>query len=413
MKKKSALKFIISTLVIAAIAYLLAFGANLGTDYKILPIGESLKLGLDLKGGVYIEEEVVGGNVDNETLKRTKELLELRVNGLGVSESVVTISDGNRIRIEIPGIYDAEQALEQVGRTGKLRFVGPEPDKEEVLVGTDVKDAVVGFDNQQNQPVVQLKLTENGAKKFAAATKKYKGKVISIYMDDEVISAPTVQSEITNGEAVITGNKDAAEAERLAGLIKSGSLPVELKPATVKTIGATLGAEAIPTSVMAGVIGIALVMLFMIAYYRIPGGIACIALVVYIMLTLSVFVAIDATLTLPGIAGLLLSVGMAVDANILIFERTKEELRLGKALSTSIDTGFKRALSSILDSNITTLIAGFALYFLGSGSVKGFALTLNIGVICSMITAITVTRFLLKSFVNTGWVKDPKFYSRK
>lgn len=410
MKRKSALKFIISILVIGISAYLLAFGATIG-ETKILSLGQSLKPGLDLKGGVYIEEEIVGGNADAETLKRTKELLELRVNGLGVSEAVVTVSDSKRIIIEIPGIYDAEKALEQVGRTGELKFIGP--DKDTVIVGTDVADATVGFDSQQNQPVVQLKLTKDGAKKFADATKKHKGKQISIYMDEELISSPTVQSEITNGEAIITGNKDTAEADRLAGLIKSGSLPVKLQPASVKTIGASLGAEAIPTSVTAGAIGIALVMLFMIAYYRIPGVISCIALIVYIMLTLSIFQGIGATLTLPGIAGLLLSIGMAVDANILIFERTKEELRLGKALSTSIDAGFKRALSSILDSNITTLIAGFSLYFLGSGSVKGFALTLNIGVICSMLTAIIVTRFLLKSFVNTGWVRNPKFYSRK
>ncbi|MEF9953123.1 MAG: protein translocase subunit SecD [Clostridium sp.] len=410
MKKKAALKFIISMAVIFVVGYVLAFGVKLG-DYKILSLGESLKPGLDLKGGVYIEEEIKGDNVDKETLQRTKELLELRVNGLGVSEAVVAISGDNRIRIEIPGIYDAQKALEQVGRTGKLKFVGP--DKKQVLEGTDVKTASVGFDQQTNKPVVQLKLTEQGAKKFAKATQEYLNKPISIYMDEDLISSPVVNSVISNGEAVITGSGSPEEAERLAGLIKSGSLPVQLEPATVKTIGPSLGAEAIPTSVTATVVGVALIMLFMIVYYRIPGFIASIALAVYIMLTLIIFVNIGATMTLPGIAGLLLSIGMAVDANILIFERTKEELRLGKSLSASVDAGFKRALSSILDSNITTLIAGFSLYFLGSGSVKGFALTLNIGVICSMLTAIVVTRFLLTSFVNTGWVKNPKLYSRK
>ncbi|KMT21269.1 protein translocase subunit SecD [Clostridium cylindrosporum] len=410
MKKKSALKFIISIIVILISAYVLAFGINLG-NYKILSLGESLKPGLDLKGGVYIEEEIVGGKVSKETLQRTKELLELRVNGLGVSESVVAITGDNRIRIEIPGIYDSQKALEQVGKTGKLKFTSP--DGKEVLAGTDVKNATVGVDNQSNKPVVQLQLTKEGTKKFADATKKYINKQISIYMDEDIISSPTVQSEITNGEAIITGSADVEEAGRLAGLIKSGSLPVKLKPATVKTIGPSLGAEAIPTSMTAAAIGIGLIVLFMIGYYRIQGAVASIALVVYIILTLLVFVNIGATLTLPGIAGLLLSVGMAVDANVLIFERTKEELRLGKSLSTSIDIGFKRALSSILDSNITTLIAGFSLYYLGSGSVKGFALTLNIGVICSMFTAVIVTRFLLKSFVNAGWVKNPRLYSRK
>lgn len=410
MRKKSALKFIISIVVILISAYISVFGLNLGS-YKILSLGESLKPGLDLKGGVYIEEEIVDKNVDSETLKRTKELLELRVNGLGVSEAVVAISGNNRIRIEIPGIYDAQKALEQVGKTGKLTFRSPEGNI--ILDGEDVADASVGVDKQTNKPVVQLKMNENGTKKFAEATKKYIQKPISIYMDEDLVSSPTVNSEITNGEAIITGSGDIEEAKRLAGIIKSGTLPVKLEPATVKTIGPSLGAEAIPTSVKAALIGVGLIMLFMIAYYRIPGLIASVALCVYIMLTLLIFVNIGATMTLPGIAGLLLSVGMAVDANVLIFERTKEELRLGKSLSTSIDAGFKRAFTSILDSNVTTLIAGFSLYFLGSGSVKGFALTLNIGVVCSMLTAIVVTRFLLTSFVNTGWIKNPRLYSKK
>ncbi|MEF9935661.1 MAG: protein translocase subunit SecD [Clostridium sp.] len=411
MKKKAALKFIISITFIFVVGYVLAFGVNVGKNFKILSLGESLKPGLDLKGGVYIEEEIKGDKVDRETLQRTKELLELRVNGLGVSEAVVAISGDNRIRIEIPGIYDAQKALDQVGRTGKLQFKGP--DNKTVLEGTDVKTASVGMDGQTNRPVVQLKLTEEGTKKFAKATQEYLNKPISIYMDSDLISSPVVNSVIANGEAIITGSSDVAEAERLAGLIKSGSLPVQLEPATVKTIGPSLGAEAIPTSVMATIVGVVLIMIFMISIYRIPGLIASIALLVYIMLTLVIFINIGATMTLPGIAGLLLSIGMAVDANVLIFERTKEELRLGKSLSTSVDAGFKRALSSILDSNVTTLIAGFSLYFLGSGSVKGFALTLNIGVICSMLTAIIVTRFLLTSFVDTGWVKNPRLYSRK
>jgi preprotein translocase subunit SecD len=409
MKKRSAVNFIVSTLIIIFAAYILLFGLVLG-DYQIKPIKNVLKLGLDLKGGVYIEEEIVDKNVDKDTLNRTKELLELRVNNLGVSESVVAVTGENRIRIEIPGIYDAKKAIDQVGRTGKLRFVGPNND--EILTGQDVKDATVGVEPNSNQPVVQLKLNESGTKKFAEATAKYavNHEKISIYMDEELVSAPAVQNAIPNGEAIITGSKDLEEAKRLAGIIKSGALPVNLKPATVKTIGASLGAEAIPTSTKAAIVGVALVMIFMLVYYRIPGFIADLALAVYIMITILIFVSINATLTLPGIAGLLLSIGMAVDANVLIFERTKEELKLGKSLKTAIDAGFHRALSSILDSNITTLIAGFSLYFLGTGSVKGFALTLIIGVLCSMFTAITVTRFLLKSFVNAGWIKNTKFY---
>jgi preprotein translocase subunit SecD len=220
-----------------------------------------------------------------------------------------------------------------------------------------------------------------------------------------------VQSAIPDGSAVITGSQDIEEAKRLAGIIKSGALPVELTPAQVRTIGPSLGAEAIPTSLTASVVGIALVMIFMLLYYRLPGLIANLALTVYIMLTMLIFtLVLKQTLTLPGIAGFLLSIGMAVDANVLIFERIKEELKLGKSLKNAIDAGFHRALSSILDSNITTLIAGFALYFLGKGSVRGFALTLNVGILCSMFTAITITRFLLKNIVNTGWFTNKKYY---
>ncbi|MCX7695153.1 MAG: protein translocase subunit SecD [Caloramator sp.] len=408
VKTKSRLKFLISTVLIVLFAYILSSGLIVG-DYKISSIGEITKLGLDLKGGVYIEEEIKGDNVSKETIERTKQLIELRVNALGVNESVVTVTQQNRIRIEIPGVYDAENALKQIGKTGKLTFRGPNNDV--VITGEDIKDATVGVNQQTNQPVVQLKLNEAGTKKFAEATQKYVGQVISIYMDEERVSAPVVKSVITTGEAIIEGSKDIEEAKRLAGIIKSGALPVELVPATVKTIGPSLGADAIPTSKKAAIIGIALVMLFMAIYYRIPGIIADLALTVYIMLTMLIFTTVlKGTLTLPGIAGLLLSIGMAVDANVLIFERIKEELKLGKSLRTAVDAGFSRALPSILDSNITTIIAGLVLMWLGSGQVKGFALTLVTGVICSMFTAITVTKFLLKNFVNSNWIDNKKMY---
>lgn len=407
MKKKSGIIFILSTALIVLVAYTMVAGLTLG-GYHVKSMGEVLKLGLDLKGGVYIEEEITDKNVSKDTVERTKELLKLRVDGLGVSEANVTVTGSNRIRIEIPGIYDAQKALDQVGKTGKLRFVGP--GNVEVITGSDVEEAKVMTDPNSNAPVVQLKLKSDGAKKFADATAKYIGQQITIYMDEEIVSAPTVQSAIPNGEAVITGSKTIDEAKRLAGIINSGALPVTLTPAAVKTIGPSLGQEAIPTSTTAAVIGISAVMLFMLFRYRVPGLIADLALTVYIILTMLVLLVIKQTLTLPGIAGLVLTIGMAVDANVLIFERTKEELRVGKSLKTAIDLGFHRAWSSIIDSNLTTLIAGFILYILGSGSVKGFALTLNIGVLCSMFTAITFTRFLLTAFVNTGWIKNTKFY---
>ncbi|MCX7951721.1 MAG: protein translocase subunit SecD [Clostridiales bacterium] len=408
MQTRSRIKFLVATLLIVVFAYIFSSGLIIG-GYQVKSLGSITKLGLDLKGGVYIEEEIVDKNLSKETIDRTKELIELRVNALGVSESVVTVTAQNRIRIEIPGVYDAENALNQIGKTGKLTFKGPNNDV--VITGEDVKDASVGVDPKTNQPVVQLKLNESGTKKFAEATQKYKGQTISIYMDEEVVSSPVVNDVITSGDAIITGSKDIEEAKRLAGIIKSGALPVKLQPATVKTIGPSLGADAIPTSKKAATVGIILVMIFMALYYRIPGLIADLALAVYIMLTMLIFTtALKATLTLPGIAGLLLSVGMAVDANVLIFERIKEELKLGKSLKNALEAGFNRALPSILDSNITTLIAGFVLMWLGSGQVKGFALTLVIGVICSMFTAITVTKFLLKSFVNSNWIKNSKMY---
>lgn len=409
MKRKSAITFIVSAVLIIFFAVILLNGMPLGKNYRFKPLKDSLKLGLDLKGGVYIEEEILDKNVDQEKVNRARELLDLRVNNLGVTESSVTIDGSNRIRIEIPGMYNADEALATVGKTGELKFVGPENDT--IIAGNDVEDASVGIDQRTNEPVVQLKLKSEGAKKFYEATTKYRGKRIAIYMDDEVVSSPVVNEPIPNGEAIIQGSKDLEEAKRLAGIIKSGALPVKLQPASVKTIGPSLGAEAIPTSAKAAAVGIALVMIFMLLYYKIPGLIADLALTVYIILTVLIYTQVlKATLTLPGIAGLLLSIGMAVDANVLIFERIKEELKVGKSLKTAIDAGFHRALSSILDSNITTLIAGFVLYFLGSGSVKGFALTLITGIICSMFTAITVTRFLLKSFVNAEWIKNLKYF---
>lgn len=407
MRKKGTIAFVISTFLILFFAYTLLNGLDLG-NYRVKPLKSLLSLGLDLKGGVYIEEEAVG-QVSKEDLERTRQLLDLRINNLGVKESTIAIVPGvNRIRIEIPGIYNAKSALDAIGKTGELKFIGP--DNNVILTGKDVADATVGVDQRNNQPVVQLKLKDEGTKKFAEATAKFKGQQIAIYMDDDMVSNPTVQDVITGGEAIITGSKDIEEAKRLAGIIKSGALPVKISPATVETIGPTLGAEAIPTSKKAAVVGVSLVMIFMLLYYKIPGLIADLALIVYMILTGLIFVSINATLTLPGIAGLLLSIGMAVDANVLIFERIKEELNLGKSLKTAVDLGFHRAFTSIFDSQITTLIAGFVLYFLGSGSVKGFALTLNIGVLCSLLTAVTITRFLLKSFVNSGIITNVKFY---
>jgi preprotein translocase subunit SecD len=401
-KGKSTIVFFLCIILIGFLAYSGAYGVTLG-GYKLKPFGEVINRGLDLQGGVSVLEEVQGNNVDQKTMDRTVELLSMRVNKLGVSETVVAREGQKRIRIDIPGKFDAKEVIDGVAKTGELKFVGP--DNKTILTGKDVKDATASIDSTNgNQAVINLELNQQGAKKFSDATQKFMGQKIAIYLDNDMLTNPQVDAHITDGRAVISGkNQTLQEAQRQADLIKSGALPVTVKPVQVKTIGASLGANALPLSLLAGKIGIGLVMLFMLLYYRLPGLIADIALTLYVYIVLAAFAGVNVTLTLAGIAAFLLTVGMAVDANILIFERTKEELKSGRSVKASIDAGFRRAMSSILDSNITSIICGFVLYNVGTGSVKGFALTLIIGVALSMFTAVTVTRTLMKLVANMGW----------
>ncbi|MDW8799917.1 protein translocase subunit SecD [Clostridium sp. A1-XYC3] len=401
-RTKSTVLFILCVLVIGFLAYSGVYGVTAG-GYRLKPFSEVINRGLDLQGGVSVLEEIQADKVDQETMSKVTELLSMRVNKLGVSETVVTREGQKRIRIEIPGKYDAKEVIDGVAKTGELKFVGP--DKQTILTGKDVKKATAYVDSQDGKPTISLELNDAGTRKFADATQKFIGQPITITMDEDELTSPTVQAHITNGKAVITGSKSLDEAKRQANIINSGALPVTVKPVEVKTIGASLGANALPLSILAGKVGIAIVMIFMILYYRIPGVIASIALVLYIYIVLLAFASVNVTLTLSGIAGFLLTVGMAVDASILIFERMKEELKSGKSIKAAIDSGFHRAMSSVLDANITTIIAGVVLYGLGSGSVKGFALTLIIGVALSMFTAITVTRWLIKLAAGMGWFK--------
>jgi len=363
-----------------------------------------------LQGGISVLEEVQGGKVDDKTLDTTIELISMRVNRMGVSETLVAKEGNNRIRIEIPGKFDSKEILDTVAKSGELKFVGP--DKVTILTGKDVKDATAYID-QENQPTIGLELNEAGKKKFAEATEKFLGQPITIYMDEEELTSPTVQAVISDGKAVITGSKSLEEATRQSQIIKSGALPVTLKAISVKTVGATLGKNALPLSMKAGAIGILFILLFMLLYYRAPGMIACVSLILYVILVLGTFSAINATLTLAGIAGFLLTVGMAVDANVLIFERIKEELNTGKSIRSAVDAGFNRALSSILDSNITTIIAALVLYTVGTGSVKGFALTVMIGIFISVFTALTSTKFLLKLAVEMGLISKISHFGVK
>jgi preprotein translocase subunit SecD len=399
-KGKSAALFIACVLIIGLLAYLGAMGATIG-DYQVKPLTKTITKGLDLQGGISVVEEIQSTEtVKPEDLARTMELISLRVNKMGVSETTISKEGTKRIRIDIPGKFDSKEVIDTVGKSGKLRFVGP--DNSEILTGSDVKNAVANLD-QSNGAIINLDLNDAGTKKFTEATQKFLGQKIAIYMDEDKINDPTVQSVITGGSAQITGLKDLQEAKKQAGIIKSGALPLPIKTVEVKVVGPSLGANAMPQSILAGTVGIGIVFLFMILYYRIPGLIADIALLLYIIILLGAFSVIGVTLTLPGIAGFLLTVGMAVDANVLIIERMKEELKSGKTPKAAIEAGFHRALSSILDSNITTIISGVVLYALGSGSVRGFALTLIIGVLLSMFTAITVTRFLTRLAAKAGF----------
>ena len=397
-KGKSSALFILCTLAIILFAFLGYKGAEVA-GWRIKPFSETITKGLDLQGGVSVVMEIQDEEVSKEDLEKTKEQLSLRVNKIGVAETVVSTEGDRRIRIDIPAQVDSGKIVESLGKTGELTFKSPKGDV--ILTGQDVNKAIATSD-ENGLPQVALELNEEGTKKFADATKEYLGQSISVNMDDEVLTNPTVNSVITNGSAVITGSKSADDAKRLAGLINAGALPVTVKAASVKTVGAQLGEEALPNALKAALIGIGLIFVFMIIYYRVPGAIACLALTLFIALILFLFGEIGVTLTLPGIAGVLLTIGMAVDANVLIFERIREELKKGVSIRSAVEKGFENATSSIMDSNITTIIAALVLYFLGSGTVKGFAITLLVGILVSLFTALIVTKFFMHKAVEMG-----------
>lgn len=410
--KKTVLLVIVLALI-AFCAYTLLFGLHIGI-YNVGGIADKMHYGLDLTGGVNVvlEAKTEDGNVDSDQMDATVSAIKNRVDAFGVSEATVTKQDENRIRVSIPSIQDSQKALEMIGKTAKLEFLSP--NKDVLLTGEDITNASAVYQNDSSgieQAVVSLEFSNEGAKKFAEATETYLNQTISIELDGEVISAPTVNAVISDGKAVIEGMADYDEASRLAELIRGGALPVELEAIEVSTIGPTLGQDSLQQSILAGGIGIAAVLLFMLIFYRGLGFIADLALIIYIMLDLFLMITMNVTLTLPGIAGMILSVGMAVDANVIIFERIKEESRiLGRSLESSVNSGFKEAMGTIIDSNVTTLIAGFVLFFMGSGSVQGFALTLVVGIVLSMLTAVIVTRQLIKLVLGTHLIKSNAFY---
>lgn len=376
----------------------------------ISPLTNSIKQGLDLQGGTHVVLQAVDTpelKVDDDAVNRSVKIIERRVNELGLTEPVIQRQGKDRIIVELPGVKDPEKAIAMLGRTAMLQF--KDQDGNVVLTGKDLKDAKAQISNG-NQAVVGLEFNDEGGKKFADLTARNIGKQIAIVLDGDVLTAPVVQEAITGGRAQISGSRTMEDAERLAILLRSGSLPVKIEVMENRTVGPTLGQDSKEKSIKAFSIGIIGVFVFMLIFYRLSGLVADVALLLYVMLLLLAMRYLNATLTLPGIAGIILSIGMAVDANVLIFERFKEELRRGKTLRSAMDAGFGRALVTIFDSNITTLMAAAVLFYLGTGPVKGFAVTLALGVVLSMFTAVTVTKFMLRFLIYSNLTSNPAFF---
>ncbi len=392
-------------------------------------IEENLNLGLDLAGGVYVLLQAEDLEEEREdAVERAMTIIRSRVDELGVAEPVIQQEGRDRIRVELAGAdIDRERAMEVIGRTAQLEFYGSElyqevsfsagdriDDLEELgyepfVTGEHMEDATASYD-PQGRPYVSVDFTSEGATLFRDATRRYLNEPIVIVLDNEVISYPTVQNVIHGGEGMITGVGTIEEANDLALMLRSGALPVTLEELETRTIGPSLGEDLQEQSLEAGVIGLILVLVFMIIMYRLPGLMAGFALALYLVIVFGFLVYLNATFTLPGIAGLILSIGMAVDANIIIFERIKEELNHQKTLRVAVDTGFKRGIMTILDSNITTLIAAAVLFYFGTGPIRGFAVTLSTGIIASMLTAVVFTRVILKLLVSSRVVKNPKYF---
>ncbi len=430
MKGKNTLLFFLIVALIAGLAFVAVNGIAIG-KFSISPVKDDLKLGLDIRGGVSVVYEAQTDQTGAEltkTMEQTKQIIGRRINELGLTEPVITLQGEKRLRIELPGVANAQDAINVIGKTALLEFdlvTGTvtalegmdvsEVETEQILTGINIKDAYVSK-NSYNQPVVALKFDAVGTDLFAEGTKKAsnngtsKGQ-IAVVLDGKIISAPYASIVISNGEAIIQGNYTYDSANELAMLIRGGALPVQLAEVQTSVIGPTLGLNSFNSAIKAAIYGIIIVMLFMIAFYRIPGLIASIALTLYATVVVYVMVGLGATLTLPGIAGIVISLGMAVDANVIIFERLKEEMKVGKSLRASIDGGFHRAMSTIIDSNVTTFIAALILFAFGEGPIKGFAVTLMIGIISSMFTAVIVTKTLLK--LSLAFTDRKKLYGSR
>ena len=392
---------IISLILTAALIALLGFTAVMGWGRGSIGSAKNIKLGLDLAGGVSITYQAKDANPTKEQMDDTIYKLQKRVESYSTEATVYQEGD-NRINIEIPGVTDANKVLEELGKPGSLEF--QTEDGTTVLTGTDIKTATAKTGEDQTTGKLLSGLPQS--------TTANVGKRIAIIYDGQTISSPTVNTAITGGTAYIDGQASFDEAEKLASTIRIGGLQLELEELRSNVVGAQLGEEAISTSLMAGAIGLAIVFLFMIIVYLLPGLASSIALIIYTGLVIVLLNAFNITLTLPGIAGIILSIGMAVDANVIIFARVREELSVGRNVKSALRVGFQKALSAIIDGNVTTLVAAFVLGIMGTGSVKGFAYTLALGIVVSMFTALVVTRIIIFAFYAIG-LKSPKLYGTK
>lgn len=409
LRARALVSLVAIIVVVAVCAYLGLCGFGKGTMINYLkPWGDAISLGLDLRGGVYtVYQAENNGDPDFDTkMESTVSILTSRLTRQGFTEATVTRQGSDRIRVEIPNVSDPNQILTIIGTPAQLYFVDESGNN--LMEGGMVKNAQAAQD-QDGKPCIAFELTDEGAKIFAEATAANLGKTISITLDGETISRATVNTVIAGGKGEITGNFTADEAKNLATLILSGALPLNLTQLEVSAISATLGVEALDRAIQAGIIGVALVMLFMLFRYRLCGLMADIALTIYIMIVVLLLALTGAQLTLPGVAGIILGIGMAVDANVVIFERIREEVKNGRPIGSAVRKGFSNALSAIIDSNVTTIIAAVVLYAFGTGSVRGFALTLGIGVATSLVTAVFVTHKLLDIFADLG-IKNQKLY---
>ena len=401
MRQHSLLKLVISVAIIICAFFFL-----------VQPLASSIRQGLDLQGGTHVVLEAVDtaqAQVNDDAMNRVVAIMEKRVNSLGLPEPIIQREGERRVIIELPGIKDPDAAIRTIGKTAMLEFRDEEGNT--VLTGTDLKDAQASTNPQTGQNVVNLEFSDEGAQKFADLTMKNVGRTIAILLDGEVLTAPNVREPILGGRAEITGQKTLEEAQNLAVVLRSGALPVKVEIIETRTVGPTLGQDSKDKSQFAFVVGLGAVVLFMIFFYHLSGFIADVALMAYTVMLLGILYLMDATLTLPGVAGIILSIGMAVDANVLIFEHFKEEYQVNrKSLRLAMDAGFKRAFTTIFDSNVTTLIAAGVLFFLGTGTIRGFAITLGVGTILSMFTAITLTQYLLKLMINSKLSENPSLY---